>query len=205
MDRLEQIAERNARANRPRRSYLSYVFDEIRDAFDARIPAYERRPKQIGLAVIAALIVGAVLTYVLWPHAKLGGKVTSSSGETVELSTIWKDRRTVVVFYPGAAAEPDFMLKDLEERRPKIAANLIAISSHSSDRAAQIRERDHLGFEIYVDPTFKVIPKWGVPFLAANATAWAVFIIEPGGKVSFKKIGEPLPTWDEVAAMTNRR
>ncbi len=204
MSRLEDIAERNRRANRPRRSWLSYVIDEVRDAFDGSIPAAERRPKQIALAVIGALIIGAIATYVLWPHASVGGKVQSRTGETVELASLWKDRRTVVVFYPSTC-DCGFALQDLEAHRAKFDANLIAISSHSSDYAAQLHDRWKLGYEIYVDPTFKVIPKWGVPFVVADATAWAVFIVEPGGTVSFKKIHEPLPTWDEVAAMTKHR
>lgn len=205
MQRLDQIAERNRRANHLRRSWLSYVFDEIRDAFDGSIPAEERRPKQIALAVIGALFVGAIATYALWPSRSVGGKVQSRTGDTVELSSLWKDRRTVVVFYPGTGADYDFMLQDLEAHRAKFGANLIAISSHSAEYAGQLHDRLKLGFEIYVDPTFKVIPKWGVPFVIANATSWAVFIVEAGGKVSFKKIGEPIPTWDEVAAMTARR
>jgi peroxiredoxin len=203
MSRLDDIAARNRRANRPRRSWLSYVFDEIHDAFDGSIPAAERRPKQIALAVIVLLIAGAIATYLLWPRGSVGGKVQSRTGDTIELASLWKDRRTVVVFYPGTC-DCGFALEDLEAHRTKFDANLIAISSHSATHAAQLVERWKLGFEIYVDPKFKVIPKWGVPFVIADATAWAVFIVEPDGTVSFKKIREPLPSWDEVAAMTRR-
>lgn len=205
MSRLDDIVERNRRAQRPRRSWQSYAYDEVADAFDPSIPREERRPKQIAIAIVGLLIAGAVATYLLWPRGGApGGEVHTRHGDVIELASLWEHRRVVVVFYPGRGCECDAMLEDLEAHRSSFDADLIAISSHSSAYAEQLHERLHLGYEIYVDPTFQVIPKWDVPFVIADATAWAVFVVEPGGQVSFKKIHEPLPSWDEIAARTHR-
>jgi len=48
-----------------------------------------------------------------------------------------------------------------------------------------------------------VIPTWGVPFVIADVTSDAVFIVEPGGKISYKHIGEH-PSLGMLAAKTRR-
>jgi len=205
MKRLDDIVERNRRALRPRRSWLGYMFDEIADAFDTSIPREERRPKQIAIAIVGLAIAGIIATYLLWPRGGApGGKVHTRHGDIIELASLWEHRRVVVVFYPGRGCDCDSTLQDLEDHRGSFDADLIAISSHSSTYAEQLHERLKLGYEIYVDPAFQVIPDWDVPFMIANATTWAVFIVEPGGQVSYKHIGQPIPSWDDVAARTRK-
>ena len=203
---FDGIVERNQRAlrdMRPRRSYFSFVADVFRDAFDPAVPAHERRTKQIALAIVALVIAGAVATFLLWPRGgAAGGTVRSHTGASVDLGALYEHERVVAVFYPGSGFDPEPFLEELERMRPQFDAKLVAITSHPVDRAAALHDKLHLGFEIYVDPTFKVIPEWKVPFATKDATSFAVFIIEPGGKISFQKIGQPFPTWDEIAAKT---
>lgn len=205
MARLDDIVDRNRRALRPRRGLVGYMVAELAEAFDPSIPIHERRPKQIAIAIVGLVIAGAVAAYLLWPRGGApGGKVHTRKGGVIELSSLWEHRRVVVVFYPGKGCDCDATLQDLDDRRADFDADLIAISSHSSTYAEQLHQRLGLGYEIYVDPTFQVIPSWDVPFVIADATAWAIFIVEPGGKISYKHIGEPLPSWDDVAAQTHR-
>ena len=197
--RFDDIVERNQRALRPRNSILSIAFGEIRDAFDASIPVAERRPKQIALAIIATVIIGAVATFLLWPRdGAPGGAVRSRTGATVELDSLYEHERVVAVFYPGRGCDCDWFLEDLEKHRAQFKGKVIAVSSHTVERAADLHDRLKLGFEIYVDPKLDVIPEWKVPFLMANTTTFAIFVIEAGGKISFKKIGQPFPSFDEL-------
>jgi len=206
-NRLEDIAERNRRALRGmqqgrRRPWISFVVDEIRDAFDSQIPREVRRPKQLALAIVALLVVGVVAAIVLWPRgANPGGTVQTRHGDKVELASLWKDRRVVMVFYPGRGEGADVVLQALDAARARIHADVVAITSQAPAVANDLHERLKLGYEIYVDPTFQVMRDWRVRFTSgSDATTWAVFVVEPGGKVSFKQIGEPLPSWDELAA-----
>jgi len=203
--RLDEIAERNRRAlggMRDRRPWLSYVTDEIRDAFDSSIPREQRRPKQLAMLFVVLVIAGIVAAYLLWPRGEPGGTVRTRGGATFELASLWEHKRVVVVFYPGSGGEPNATLQDLDAHRASFDADVIAVSSQPPEHANALHENLKLGFEIYVDPTFEVMRDWGVRFGAGGATVWAIFIVEPGGTISFKHVGEPLPSWDEVAART---
>lgn len=198
-DGLKAIAERNAEALRPR-SISGAIADEFHAAFDKSVPAANRRPKQIALVTICLLLVGAFAAFVFWPRGNAaGGTVRSYTGETVDLDALFDKQRTIVVFYPGKGCECEPFLEELERARPKLNGKVVAISSQPVASAAALHAKLKLGYDLYVDPTFETIPEWKVPYLMAGATTFAVFVVEKGGKIAWKQIGQPVPTWDEVA------
>ena len=179
---------------------------ELGAAFERSVPTREPHTKQIVLAIVGLVVAFAAGAYVLWPRGGApGGIVHTRDGATIDLATLWRDRRVVVFFYPGKGCDScTYILDEMEAHRNDLDADLIAISSHSASHAEQLHERMKLDFEIYVDPRFDVIPRWDVPFIAGNAAAPATFVVEPGGKVSFKQIGS-YPSWDQLVALTHPR
>lgn len=175
-------------------------------AFSGSDPAHVRRTNLIALASIAVVVALAAGAYALWPRGGApGGTVNTRTGEAIELATLWRDHRVAVFFYPGKGCDScTYILEEIEAHRKDLDADVIAISAHGAGRAQALHERMKLGFEIYVDPKFMVIPKWGVPFITADATAAALFIVEPGGKISFKQIGS-YPSWDQLVALTHAK
>ena len=153
------------------------------------------------MGIVLAAVAATVLAIVLWPRGGApGGKLRNHRGELVDLSTLWSDRRVVVMFYAGFDRSSG-QLRELNARLPEFDATVIAISSGSSSRAARLHEQLELRFDLYSDSTLTVIPTWGVPFVIADVTSDAVFIVEPGCKVSYKHIGEH-PSLGMLAART---
>jgi peroxiredoxin len=95
-------------------------------------------------------------------------------------------------------------LGDLNAREKDFAelgATVAAISTDTAEDATALRERLGLGFELYSDPDLSVITKWGVADYTANIAKPATFIVEPGGTISYRHIGQnqtDRPTTDEV-------
>src|SRR5262249_53904520 len=156
---------------------------EITAAFDGSMPTHERHTKQIALAIVGLVVALVAGAFVLWPRGGApGGVVRTRAGATLELDTLWRDRRIVAFFYPGQGCDScPHSREEIEPHRKALDADVIAIGSHPATHADQFHDRMKLGFEIYVDPKLDVIPKWGVPYVGANATAPAVFVVEPGG------------------------
>jgi peroxiredoxin len=206
MGRLDDIIERNRKQLEPKRGWGGMAAQAVEHEFDPNVDRATRRTRLLALGVVIGVAVAVVLAIVLWPsRGAAGGVVTARDGRKVELASLWSKRRVVAVFYPGRGCDScTYILADFEARRRDIDADIIGISSHSRAHADQLHERLGLGFELYVDPTFQVIPQWGVPFVAADATASAVFVIERGGTISFKSIGT-LPPTDELIAKINAR
>lgn len=173
----------------------------VKEAFEPEVTLRERRWRFFVWGIVLAAVAATVLAIVLWPRGGApGGKLRNHRGELVDLSTRWGDRRVVVMFYAGFDRSSD-QLRELNARLPEFDATVIAISSGSSSRAAQLHEQLELRFDLYSDSTLTVIPTWGVPFVIAYVTSDAVFIVEPGGKISYKHIGEH-PALDMLAART---
>lgn len=206
MGRLDDIVERNRKAQDPARGLIGMAGAELAQAFDPSVPAHERRTKQLALVIVGIVVAAAIAAWVLWPGGDApGGKVIARDGRTVELSSLWEQRRVVVVFYPGKNCDVcTYILQEAEAHRSQVDADVIAISSHSASHAEQLHEKLKLGFEIYVDPTFQVIPKWDVPFVMADATGNALFVVEPGGRISYKQIGS-FPAWNKLIALTHSK
>jgi peroxiredoxin len=198
MGRLDEIVARNQKALR-QRGPLGHVIDDLRDPTQ---PPHERRRKLLAWGIVLVFVGAVALTLVLLlrPDGRApGGKVRNRQGELIELSTLWRDRRVVVMFYAGYGRSRD-QLSQLDTFRREIDATVIGISFGSTSQADRIHKELELGFELYTDPTFNVMASWDVPFVMADVTAEATFIVEPGGEISYKKIGQHPPLYDLVEA-----
>lgn len=123
-----------------------------------------------------------------------GGSVQSTAGAPVDLATLWDGKRVVLVFYRGGwCPHCKKQLGELAQNQGKIeetGAVVAAISSDSIEDAKALRTNLGLRFELYSDASLAVITKWGVDDYANGISKPATFIIEPGGAISYKKIGE---------------
>lgn len=132
-----------------------------------------------------------------------GGVVLGPDGSNVDLGTLWVSQRAVVVFYMGHwCPHCQKQLGDLNAASKQFAdrgVRLIAISSDQVADAAALKEKLALGFDIYADPQLAVIAKWGVEDDQTQIARPATFIVEPGGSISFRKVGES-PTVDQIVA-----
>jgi peroxiredoxin len=163
----------------------------------------DRKRRIIALG-IALAVVGAVVAVVLWIRSggnrAPGGTVTSRKGEQVELSSLWSERRVLVMFYAGFQRSAE-ELRQLNAFLPQIDATVIAISVDSHVHADRLHDELALDFELYVDPTLAVMKKWDLPFVTASLPSSAEFLVEPGGKISYKRIGEHPPLYQLVDAV----
>ena len=134
-----------------------------------------------------------------------GGEVLARDGTSVDLGTLWVSQRAVVVFYMGHwCPHCQKQLGDLNEAQKQFTdrgVRIIAISSDPVADAAAMRDKLTLGFDLYSDPELSVIAKWGVEDYGSGIARPATFIVEPGGKISFRKVGtkpEDRPTIDQI-------
>jgi len=138
-----------------------------------------------------------------------GGTVQSRKGQPVDLAMLWKDKRVIVVFYHGhwcpACAQE---LAEINDHMRELDANVIAISSDEAADADALHDKLGLVYELYSDPSLQTIAAWGVADHGNNIAQSATFIVEPGGKVSYRKVGEKKsdhPSIDELVAATKQK
>lgn len=134
-----------------------------------------------------------------------------SDGSTMALSSLWEKQRVVVVFYMGGwCPHCQKQLGELDTRQREFAdagAIIVGISADSSEDAIALQSKLGLNFNLYGDPQLAVIQQWGVADTSANIAKPATFIVEPGGSLSFRKVGADMndrPTADEVLAALAR-
>ena len=135
------------------------------------------------------------------------GTVQGCDGSTVALADLWKDHRVVVVFYRGHwCPHCQHQLGEINQHIAELAklnANVIGISSDSKEDAEALHQKLALNFEVYSDPGLAVITKWGVEDYANGISLPATFVVEPGGAISYRHVGEKPsdhPPIDEVIA-----
>lgn len=199
MGRLDDIVARNQKALR-KGGELAGV---IEDVLDPSQPPDERRRKLLAWGIVLALIAGVVLALVMLLRSDdeaPSGEIKNHKGELVELSTLWKQRRVVVTLYSGYERFPE-MLREFDAKLKDFDATVIGISSDGVGRAKQVHELLGLHFDLYADPGFSVISKWGS---GALDRGFAVFIVEPGGKISHRWTQDP-PSAAGVAGVTQYR
>jgi peroxiredoxin len=139
--------------------------------------------------------------------APAGGVVHARDGSNFDLSTLWANQRVVLVFYMGhwcphcqrQLGDLQAHLKDFGE----LATTVVAVSTDAPDDAGALKDKLGLTFDLYSDPELQVIAKWGVADYGANISKPATFIIQKGGAITFRKVGEnqtDRPTADQVIA-----
>jgi peroxiredoxin len=120
--------------------------------------------------------------------------VHGKDGANVDLATLWADKRVLVVFYMGHwCPHCQKQLGELNEHKAQFDANhttIVAVSTDTPDDIAALETKLGLGFDVYSDPDLQTIGKWGVADYGANVAKPASFIVEPGGAISFRKVGE---------------
>ena len=122
------------------------------------------------------------------------GAVTARDGTPFDIATLWDRRRVVLVFYMGHwCPECQKQLTELNDHAKEFEAQettIVAVSSDQPDDAAALKDKLGLGFELYVDPQLQMITKWGVEDTSTNIARPSTFIIETGGTISFRKVGD---------------
>jgi peroxiredoxin len=131
--------------------------------------------------------------------------VTKRDGSQIDLATLWEKQRVVVVFYRGGwCPHCQKQLGELQANQKKFAdsdAIIVGITADSVDDVNKTRDKLGLNFELYSDPQLKVISQWGVEDVGQNIAKPAVFVVQVGGDVSYRKIGKSPadhPTVDEL-------
>src|SRR5262245_54256006 len=103
MGRLDDIIARNQNANRGGRGITRLVLSELDDL--AATPE-ERRRRFLAVGVVLAAIaigIGSWIGLRGFFSGAPGGVVYDRHGGRVNLSSLWDDRRAIVVFYPSFA------------------------------------------------------------------------------------------------------
>ncbi|MDQ3338617.1 MAG: AhpC/TSA family protein [Myxococcota bacterium] len=120
--------------------------------------------------------------------------VTKRDGNQIDLATMWAKQKVLVVFYRGGwCPYCKKQLTELQTNQRKIAdagAIIVGISSDSSEDANKTRDSLQLNFELYSDPQLAVISQWGVEDVGSNIARPAAFVVEPGGRITYRRIGK---------------
>ncbi len=122
------------------------------------------------------------------------GVVLARDGTPFDIATLWDRRRVVLVFYMGhwcpqcqkQLAEYSSRAKDFEAQD----ATIVAVSTDTPEDASALKDKLGLAFELYVDPQLEMITKWGVADTSTNIARPSTFIIEQGGTISFRRVGD---------------
>ena len=121
------------------------------------------------------------------------GVVQGRGGASLELATLWADHRVVVVFYRGhwcphcqyQLGQLDLLAREQGEGDVKI----VAISSDGVADVEALHAKLGLAFELYADPELAVITKWGVDDYGQGISRPATFVVAPGGRITFRRVG----------------
>jgi len=136
--------------------------------------------------------------------------VTKRDGTKIDLASMWEKQKVLVVFYRGGWCP--YCAKQLSELQTnqlqfaRAGAVIVGISSDSVEDANKTRDKLGLNFELYSDPQLEVISQWGVEDVSTNIARPAAFVVEPGGSVTYRRIGKSpadQPPIDELIAALN--
>ena len=139
------------------------------------------------------------------------GTVKTRSGASFDLATLWQDHRVVVVFYRGHwCPHCQHQLGEINQHQQEIEAQkaiVVGISSDAPDDAEALHGKLGLAFEVYSDPDLAVITKWGVDDYGKGISLPATFVVEQGGAISYRKVGDKPsdhPSIEELLAAVRR-
>lgn len=133
--------------------------------------------------------------------------VKKRDGSSFDLATLWQDKTVVIYFYRGGwcphckkqLAELQQNYKAFDEAQ----AIVVAVSNEPGEAATALRTQLALGFELYSDPELEMIAGWGVQDYSQGIAKPAAFIVEPGGAIRYRKVGDTAtdqPSVDELLA-----
>jgi len=136
--------------------------------------------------------------------------VKKRDGSPFDLATLWdkdKNQKVVVVFYRGGwcphckkqMVELQSHYRDFNEAKTVV----VGVSNEDGPAATAFRDKLGLGFELYSDAELTMITAWGVEDFGSGISRPATFVIEPGGAISYRKVGESPadhPSMDELLA-----
>ena len=96
---------------------------------------------------------------------------------------------------------------ELNDHQAEFAANgttIVAVSTDTPEDVAALETKLGLKFDVYSDTDLQTIAKWGVADYGANVAKPASFVVQPGGAVTFRKVGEGdhAASVDELLAAT---
>src|SRR5260221_12528734 len=101
-------------------------------------------------------------------------------------------------------------LGDRNERRKDFDATgttVVAVSTDTPDDAGALKDKLGLTFDLYSDTELQTIAKWGIADYNANIAKPATFVIQKGGAITFRKVGEnqtDRPTADQILVEVRR-
>lgn len=136
--------------------------------------------------------------------------VKKRDGSQFDLASLWdkeKNQKVVVVFYRGGwcphcqkqMAELQSHYRDFNDAK----AVVVGVSNEDGPAATAFRDKLGLGFELYSDTELTMITAWGVEDFGSGIARPATFVVEPGGAISYRKVGESPsdhPSMDELLA-----
>ena len=118
-----------------------------------------------------------------------------------------RGRVVVLLFYPGdetpVCTRQLCSVRDRWEDYRETGAEVVGISTDSVESHRKFTENRELPLRLLSDPDGKVIADYGVRSWLPGRSARAVFVIDAGGRITFRKV-EPLslfrPKDDEIIA-----
>ncbi|HEY4176213.1 MAG TPA: peroxiredoxin-like family protein [Kofleriaceae bacterium] len=136
-----------------------------------------------------------------------GGTVTTRDGGHFDIASAWATKPAVVIFYRGHwCPHCQYQMSELQKHRQDFVDRGVTIIAISSDEPADLTSmRDKLGltFELYSDTQLAVIQQWGVEDFGNGIAKPATFIVQPGGAITFQKVGVKPDDRPSVAEIEN--
>ena len=118
----------------------------------------------------------------------------STSGATVDLGKELQEQGAVIVFIRGYWCEHcQAQLVDMNKSLPEFQSKgykLFGISHDTVEESVKLRSKLNLQFDLLSDRDGSVIKSWGVYAPKQDLARAAVFVVEPGGKILYKRIAE---------------
>jgi peroxiredoxin len=213
MGRLDDIVARNQKALKqlgPRRGGIyAMAFDEIADIVDPTQHPADRRRKLIAAGAVLGVIAAIAAWWFLHTptgsavgERAPGGNAVDHTGKRVELSSLWADHRVIVMFYPTLGCdECREGLRLLNAMHDKLDAKVIAISAERRGQVADRRQELGLDFDVLADPTMAVFQAWKVAGLTGSMPLPSAFIVEAGGRVSYRKLCDGTTTCPVISSL----